>query len=100
VTAAPQLIAATTPETLLACYEDLRETAVGHGVGVGRGVGLALFIRRGMAVWMQTCASLVRPRGSTLEQVVPPSLRPLRGEVAMVLAEMALSAHTQGAMTS
>jgi hypothetical protein len=103
VTAVDHPVAAT-PEALLSSYEDLRRTAVGPGDGSGHGLGLALFIRSGMAFWMQTCACFVRPREATPRQEEPhrPSLRPdLQNEVAMVLAEMALSAHTtQGEMTS
>jgi len=98
VIAAPQLIATVTAPVLLSCYEDLRGAAVGTDVEAGHGVGLALFIKRGMASWMQTCASFApAPRREPPSgQVERPSLHPdVRAEVAMVLAEMALSANIQ-----
>ena len=86
---------------LLSSYEDLRRTAVGPSEGATRSVGLGLFIRSGMASWMYTCASLVRPRESTSRPAEQPGTlcSDLRNSVAMVLAEMALSADSQGART-
>jgi hypothetical protein len=101
MTTSSQLTVAATPEVLLSSYEDLRRAAVGPSEGATRGAGLGLFVRSGMASWMHACASLVRPRGATscpAEQ--PGTLRyDLRISVAMVLAEMALSADSQGATT-
>lgn len=98
MTAAPHLMAAATAPVLLSCYEDLRGAAVGADVEAGHGVGLTLFIKHGMASWMQTCASFAPSprREPPTRQVERPSLHPdVRAEVAMVLAEMALSANTQ-----
>lgn len=98
MTAAPQLMATATASVLSSCYEDLRGTAVEADVEVRHGVGLALFIRSGMAAWMQACTSFApAPRREPAPgQVECPSLNPdVRAEVAMVLAEMALSANTQ-----
>jgi hypothetical protein len=94
-------MAVATPEVLLSSYEDLRRTAVGSSEGLGCGAGLGLLVRSGMASWMHTCASFVRPRESPPRQTEQPGrlCSSLRNEVAMVLAEMALSADTQGATT-
>ncbi len=88
-------------EALSSSYEELRLIALG---GQGRGVGLAFFIRGGMARWMDACIAMFaqpapapRPAGQLDEQPHLPA--ELRVEVAMVLAEMALSAHAQGATT-
>jgi hypothetical protein len=89
-------------EALASNYEDLRREALA-GAGGDRGVGLALFIRRGMSRWMDTCTEIlagptVAPPQRHIEE--QPHLDPdLRVEVAMVLAQMALLAHSQGATT-
>lgn len=81
---------------LVSGYEELRRVAVDRGDGAGRGVGLALFIRNGMSAWIEACAPSVQPlqslppRHQAARAHVPSELR---AEVAMVLAEMALSAH-------
>jgi hypothetical protein len=85
---------------LLSGYEEIRSQALRSGSS-GRGHGLALFVRRGMAAWLTACAPLTRPteapRGMPADSRVPPDLR---NEVATVLAEMALTAiHTQGGST-
>lgn len=88
--------------SLLSSYEELRRVAVRRSDHSGRGAGFALFIRSGMAAWIEACAPLARPveasprRESAEQHHVPPDLH---AEVAMVLAEMALSAHAQGAPT-
>ena len=89
-------------DALLSSYEELRSEALRRAGCSARGSGLALFIRRGMAAWLTACASLARPleasrRKPTEVDRVPPDLRT---EVAMVLAEMALTAAlAQGAST-
>lgn len=87
-------------EALSSSYEELRLIALG---GQGRGVGLAFFIRCGMARWIDTCIAMLtqpapapRPTHPDEQPHVPADLCV---EVAMVLAEMALSAHAQGATT-
>jgi hypothetical protein len=84
---------------LVSSYEELRRFAINRGDGTGRGVGLTLFIRSGMAAWMSACAPLApRPDASPRHQYAEQARVPadLRVEVAMVLAQMALSAHAQG----
>jgi hypothetical protein len=90
-----------TPEVLLSSYEELRRTAVDAREGAGHSTGLGLFIRGGMASWMQTCASLPRPQEATARPAEQPGTPcpGLHNAVAMVLAEMALSASAQGAAT-
>ncbi|MGB8296605.1 MAG: hypothetical protein WCG85_14350 [Polyangia bacterium] len=101
MTTSSQGVAAANSEVLSSSYEELRRTAVDPSEGTGRSVGLGLFMRSGMAAWMQTCASLVRPRESTPRPAEQPGTlcSGLRNAVAMVLAEMALSTDTQGATT-
>jgi len=85
---------------LLSDYEKLRGEALRLVGGPGRGSGLVLFIRRGMAAWLTACASVtpaLEARKPIADDRVPPELCT---EVAIVLAEMALmAAHTQGAAT-
>lgn len=89
-------------DALLSGYEEIRSEALRRAGCSGRGSGLAIFVRRGMAAWLTMCAPLARPleaphRKPTEEDRVPSDLR---SEVAMVLAEMALTAaHAQGAST-
>lgn len=100
----PDSIDARAREALIAGYEELRRTVLGRAGGSDRGVGFALFVRSGMADWMATCAALPRPpktpvaRRSTDDQPLVP--QDFRVEVASLLAEMALSAHAQGAITT
>jgi hypothetical protein len=70
--------------------------------GARAGTGFALFLRRGMAAWMEGCAtaafaSATRHPPTRDERVVPSDLR---GEVAMVLASMALASRTEGGLTA
>lgn len=90
-------------EAITSSYEDLRRSALAGGVHGGGTAGLTLFIRCGMARWMEMCidvlerpAVTVPPRHTEQRHDLDPGLR---GEVAMVLAQMALAAHLQGAMT-
>lgn len=81
---------------LAASYEELRRAALGAGApGSGRGIGLALFLRSGMAAWMETCVALVPPRDAATARAATRPLVPvdLRLEVATLLAEMALAVH-------
>jgi len=104
VTSVPDSIDARAREALIDGYEELRRSALGRVGGSGRGVGFALFVRSGMAGWMATFAALPRPpevpvaRRSATEQPLVP--QDFRVEVATLLAEMALSAHAHGGMTT
>ena len=78
-------------ENLLEGYEELRGQALGEP---GRGLGFALFLRRGMLAWMESWRSSgaqtnARPNpGAAAAQRLPFGIR---GEVTMVLAAMALN---------
>lgn len=79
----------------VAAYEDLRRAALEEPDGrAWRAPGLALLLRAGIAVWMQTCRSVAgpvraaQPSGETT-RTLPGTVR---AEVTMVLAEMALAA--------
>ena len=89
-------------EVMVAGYEELRGSALNHVRGSGRGIGFALFVRSGMAAWIKTCAALPRPSEASAWRPTAEGRRfvpqDLRVEVANLLAEMALSAHAQGAM--
>lgn len=86
---------------LLSSYEEIRGEAL-RSAGTSRhGSGFVLFVRRGMSAWLAACAPLARPLEAhhkpTDEDRVPADLRT---EVAMLLAEMALTAaHAQGVST-
>ena len=91
-------------DALSSSYEEIRQIALAPDGVHGRGTGLALLIRSGMARWMDTCiAVLTRPISPSppQRQIDDQSHLPadIRVEVAMVLAQMALSAQNQGAMT-
>jgi uncharacterized protein (UPF0548 family) len=90
----------TTPSELdwVAAYEALRRAALQETTGlVRRAAGVAVLLRAGVVSWMQTCRSVASS--------VPPAVRPgdtmgslpgtVRTEVAVLLAQMALSAATE-----
>jgi hypothetical protein len=101
VTSSPAIISVEIRDALSSSYEELRQIALaGDGVHA-RGTGLALLIRSGMARWMDTCIAVLArpsapppPRQSDGQAHLPADVR---AEVAMVLAQMALSAQSQGA---
>ncbi len=78
---------------VLSGYEEIRSEALRRSGSCGRGGGLALFVRRGMAAWLAACAPALPAEGPRLKPIdvdhVPPDLR---AEVAMILAEMAMTA--------
>ena len=104
MTPTPIVLSVAICKALSSSYEELRQIALASDSMHGRGTGLALLIRSGMARWMDTCiAVLARPTASPppTRQIDDQSHLPadIRVEVAMVLAQMALSAQNQGAMT-
>jgi hypothetical protein len=77
-------------------YEQLRSGFLNERGGARRELGLVLFMRRGMTAWFETWSSW------TARHDAGPSSQPdggprlpsgLRGEIAMVLAGMALGSH-------
>lgn len=86
------------PVYLLNQYEALRQEAIGIDTLGWRGHGLALFISRGMAAWIDTLSVLARPPrpvSETHEQSTAnwmaslPSA--LRSDLTTVLADMVLT---------
>ncbi|MDA2924466.1 hypothetical protein MYX65_07390 [Acidobacteria bacterium AH-259-L09] len=80
-------------DPLVARYEELRSQALG---GVGRGQGLALFLRQGMRIWMEAPfqRSLQVSVAGPPRDGQPEGTLPLRMEMTMLLASMVL--HTRG----
>ncbi|MBI4587440.1 MAG: hypothetical protein HY725_01260 [Candidatus Rokubacteria bacterium] len=82
-------------------YEELRRVATGRPPSAGHGVGFALFLRSGMAAWIEACAAVAPPCGAPRlppmqrDQLLPTDMR---GEVTMVLATMALSVAREGGL--
>ena len=85
-------------ERLVEAYESLRGNVLGDCEGC-TGPGLALFMRKGMAAWMQACVRSAPPpeRRSVPLSSTSANLPPgLRGELVVVLTAMVLS-HLQEA---
>ncbi len=87
---------------LISHYEKIRGEALRRPGRSGRGNGLALFLRRGMAGWIAACAPLVRALEAPPSKPAEEGRLPLdlRSEVATVLTEMALTVvHNRGVST-
>jgi hypothetical protein len=76
-------------------YEQLRREATGCSEQAVQGLGLALFLRRGMTAWMQAwlqcsdgAAPNTHPRPATMPAAVPMDLR---AQIATLLAGIILS---------
>ena len=75
-------------------YEQLRREAISRSEFGSKGLGLALFLRRGMTAWMQAWAQCTdhdaptAPSESATAAAVPIDLR---GQVATLLAGIILS---------
>jgi hypothetical protein len=78
----------------VAAYEDLRRAATAADGRDRRLPGITVVLRAGVAGWMQTCQSLVGYVPAARRDSAPARMRPdtVRAEVAMLLAQMALSA--------
>jgi len=79
-------------------YEQLRRDATGVSARGGGGLGLALFLRRGMTAWMQAwsqCTSGVTPQAQTQPATPPPGLIDVRAQVATLLAGIILGFHQE-----
>jgi hypothetical protein len=81
----------------VAAYEDLRRAALEADGRARRVPGVAVVLRAGVVAWMQACRSVtgavpsVSPAGETVGWL-PGTVR---AEVAVLLAQMALSAATE-----
>jgi len=78
---------------LVARYERLRRDAIGPPVCQGEGLGLALFLQRGMTAWMQawsecapTCEARTHSQNCS-EETIPGDVR---SQIATLLAGMIL----------
>jgi hypothetical protein len=72
-------------------YEELRREVLTHEAGNSSGLGLGLFIRRGMAAWVRSwshCSQQGQP--ASRAESSPILAGNFRGEVARVLAGMVL----------
>lgn len=79
-------------------YEQLRRQALGQQ-GTSRNLGLALFLRRGMAAWMQAwveCAPARDLSGAGPSRGEPDLSADVRGELIRGWVDMALSARREG----
>jgi hypothetical protein len=81
----------------VAAYEDLRRAALEADGRARRVPGVAVVLRAGVVAWMQACRSVagvapsISPGGDTAGWLPGP----VRAEMALVLAQMALSAATE-----
>jgi hypothetical protein len=79
---------------LAAHYEQLRRDAMNRSTSGGQGLGLALFLRRGMTAWMQAwseCASKVEPETRSVSGGHESILVDMRSQLTSLLAGMILS---------
>lgn len=75
---------------LVECYEELRQDVIRGARGCS--LGLALFLREGMAAWMRACSTWM-PKPAPLPPPRAGSTLPsgLHGPMAALLADMALA---------
>jgi len=82
-------------QTLVTHYEDLRALAL---KGMGRGLGLALFLRQGMKAWIEACSQwspqVSRETTSNLSQDYELPLDS-RDQLVVILAGMALNGYCE-----
>jgi len=83
---------------LVAHYEQLRRDATDMSSRGREALGLALFLRRGMAAWMQAwsqCLDCVTPPAPSSPPATTPVPMDVRAQVAMLLAGIILSLHQE-----
>ena len=87
-------------EDWVAAYEDLRRAALEGNGPTRRMPGVAVVRRAGVVAWMQACRSVtgVAPSISPRRDTVGELPGTIRAEVAVLLAQMALSAATEMAI--
>jgi hypothetical protein len=80
-------------QDLVTHYEQLRRDATGGSACGREGLGLALFLRRGMTAWMQAwlqCTRCVTPQAQ-IQSATPPAVPiDVRAQVASLLAGIIL----------
>jgi len=88
------------PSRLTAQYEELRAQAVAGSAALATPLGLAVFLRRGLAAWLAVCIEILgqsappeRPVARSPRAVLPAGLH---AEAVRVLASMALAACQRG----
>lgn len=89
---------------LLGQYEALRREALAAGSSVDRGLGLSLFLTRGMSAWL-TAVTALMPRSTRPAMIseLPrydrmPVLAPsLRSDLTVMLADMVLACSMEAA---
>ena len=75
-------------------YEQLRRDAIGPPTFSGEGLGLALFLRRGMTAWMQAwseCAGNFEPAMRAQPVALTAIPVDMRSQITTLLASMILS---------
>ena len=86
-------------EDVVGRYEELRRQALGESGWTEQSLGWALFVRRGMAAWIQAVSTLQRPideRRCNIHADNPVLSTTLQGEIAMVLAGMVIGHIEEG----
>lgn len=78
-------------EDFAADYEQLRGSAL--GITDGRGIGLALFLRNGMAAWVHACSCGTPPANDTIPPTATISSLPadVRSQATVILASIILN---------
>jgi hypothetical protein len=92
----------TDPSRLTAQYEELRAQAVSGSAALATPLGLAVFLRRGLAAWLAVCIEMLGrsapPPDRPLAAGGPRAVLPtgLHAEAVRVLASMALAGCQKG----
>jgi hypothetical protein len=83
---------------LVAHYEQLRRDATEMSSRGRKGLGMALFLRRGMAAWMQAwsqCINCIAPQTECQSATTAPVPVDVRAQVAALLAGIILGLHQE-----
>lgn len=82
----------------VARYEQLRKDVLAQGTGGN--LGLIVFLRQGMAAWMQACAVTPVPQSKSIQPLNPVNPLPgdLRLQVAVILAGILLHHPTEASL--
>lgn len=94
------VLATAAPSRLTAQYEQLRAQAIAGSAAVAAPLGLAVFLRRGLAAWLVVCTQCIpAPQTERPVAVADPSVGlpiDLHAEAVRVLASMALAVCQKG----